>query len=85
MADYRKIVRLTGMDVYFCHPYHSWEKCLIENTNGLIHQYLPKGSCFANLTQEKLDKIVWQINNRPRKSLGFKTPQQVMRENQGFA
>lgn len=85
MVDHAKITRLTGMSVYFCYPYHSWEKGLIENTNGLIRQYLPKGSSFANLTQEKLDKIVWEINNRPRKALGFKTPQQVMRANQGFA
>lgn len=85
MVDYPKITRLLGMDVYFCYPYHSWEKGLVENTNGLIRQYLPKGSSFANLTQEELDKIVWEINNRPRKALGFKTPQQVMRANQGFA
>lgn len=85
MVDHAKIARLTGISIYFCYPYHSWEKGLIENTNGLIRQYLPKGSSFADLTQEKLDKIVWEINNRPRKALGFKTPQQVMRANQGFA
>ena len=85
MVDYAKITRLTGMDIYFCYPYHSWEKGLIENTNGLVRQYLPKGLSFTTLTQEKLDKIVWEINNRPRKALGFKTPQQVMRANQGLA
>ena len=85
MVDHYKISRLTGMKVYFCFPYHSWEKGGVENINGLIRQYLPKGSSFADLTQESLDKIVWEINNRPRKALGFKTPQQVMRLNQGFA
>lgn len=85
MVDHPKISRSTGMGVYFCYPYHSWEKGLVENTNGLIRQYLPKGMSFTNLTQEDLDKIVWEINNRPRKALGFKTPQQVIRANQGFA
>ncbi len=62
---------------YFAHPYHSWERGLNENTNGLIRQYLPKGSSFDNLTQNDLNNIREKLNNRPRKCLDFKTPNQV--------
>ena len=66
-----------GVDVYFCHPYSSWEKGTNENTNGLIRRYLPKRKKFDNLTQEELDEIVWELNNRLRKILNYKTPQEV--------
>ncbi|WP_203456893.1 IS30 family transposase [Legionella sp. MW5194] len=60
--------------IYFAHPYHSWERGLNENTNGLIRQYIPKGSSFADLTQERILEITKFLNSRPRKSLGFVTP-----------
>jgi IS30 family transposase len=63
-----------SMDLYFAHPYHSWERGFNEHTNGLIRQYLPKKVSFATLTQKQLDKIVAKINNRPRKVLGYLTP-----------
>jgi len=68
-----------GLDAqgYFAHPYHSWERGLNENTNGLIRQYLPKGTDFRTLTLEKLRSIMDRLNNRPRKCLGFKTPNQL--------
>lgn len=62
---------------YFAHPYHSWERGLNENTNGLIRQYLPKGTSFDNLTDEDTQRIMDKLNNRPRKCLGIKTPNQV--------
>ena len=62
---------------YFAHPYHSWERGLNENTNGLIRQYLPKGTDFRTLTLEKLRSIMDRLNNRPRKCLGFKTRNQL--------
>ena len=62
---------------YFAHPYHSWERGSCENTNGLIRQYFPKGMDFANLTQEDANKVVDKLNNRPRRCLGFETPNQV--------
>jgi IS30 family transposase len=61
---------------YFAHPYHSWERGLNENTNGLIRQYLPKGTDFharARRSAASMDLL----NNRPRKCLGFKTPNQL--------
>jgi IS30 family transposase len=70
--------------IYFARPYHSWERGLHEHTNGLLRQYLPKGTSFDALTQSKLDKIVQKINNRPRKSLGYRTPNEVFFE-QKFA
>jgi IS30 family transposase len=62
---------------FFAHPYHSWERGLNENTNGLIRQYLPKGTDFQSLSQLDIKKIMDKLNNRPRKCLGFKTPNQV--------
>lgn len=60
--------------IYFATPYHSWERGTNENTNGLIRQYLPKGTCFKKLTQEHCQAIEDALNNRPRKKLGFRTP-----------
>lgn len=65
---------------YFAHPYHSWERGLNENTNGLIRQYLPKGKSFDDLTDHDVQVIMDKLNNRPRKCLGFKTPNQVFLE-----
>ena len=59
---------------YFARPYHSWERGANENMNGLIRQYLPKGTSFGNLTREQVKRIEWKLNNRPRKRLGFLTP-----------
>ena len=63
---------------YFAHPYHSWERGLNENTNGLIRQYFPKGTSFDDLTPKQVKSIMDKLNNRPRKCLGFKTPNEVM-------
>lgn len=65
---------------FFAHPYHSWERGLNENTNGLIRQYLPKGKSFDDLTDEEVSQIMDKLNNRPRKCLGFRTPNQVFTE-----
>jgi len=66
-----------GMVTYFADPYSSWQRGTNEYHNGLLRRYLPKGTSFADLTQEELDDIVWEINNRPRKVLNFNTPQAV--------
>lgn len=63
---------------YFAHPYHSWERGLNENMNGLIRQYAPKGSCFDCLTEDDTKYMMNKLNNRPRKCLGFKTPNEIM-------
>ncbi|WP_020675961.1 IS30 family transposase [Geopsychrobacter electrodiphilus] len=62
---------------YFAHPYHSWERGLNENTNGLIRQFFPKGKDLAEVTDEEIQRVMNKLNNRPRKCLGFKTPNQV--------
>lgn len=78
MAGYHKIEEATGSIIYFAHPYHSWERGTNENTNGLIRQYLPKGSSFEAVDQAAIDRITNEINNRPRKRLHWKTPYEVM-------
>ena len=62
---------------FFAHPYHSWERGLNENTNGLIRQYIPKRKDIDDLSDEYVAEIVEKINNRPRKCLAFKTPNQL--------
>ena len=65
------------MPVYFAHPYHAWERGTNENTNGLLRQYLPKGTNLSQLTDEQLQSHVRQLNDRPRKCLGFQTSLEV--------
>ena len=79
MSQYERIERSTGLNIYFAHPYHSWERGTNENTNGLLRFYFPKKMSFAHLTQEQLDSAVERINTRPRKRLGYKTPEQVFK------
>jgi transposase, IS30 family len=62
---------------YFAHPYSSWERGLNENTNGLVRQYFPKKHDFSKITEKQLDRVVERLNNRPRKTLGYKTPNEV--------
>lgn len=66
-----------GTEIYFAQPYHSWERGTNENTNGLIRQYLPKRTCFSALTQEQCDAIQLELNTRPRKVLGYRTPSEA--------
>lgn len=79
MSQYERMERSTGFGIYFAHPYHSWERGTNENTNGLLRFYFPKQMSFAHLTQLQLDAAVKKINTRPRKRLGYKTPEQVFR------
>ena len=62
---------------YFAHPYHSWERGLNENTNGLIRQYFPKSTSFEIVTDQQVQKVMNRLNNRPRKTLGFATPNEI--------
>ncbi|MDD5631529.1 MAG: hypothetical protein PHI13_05795 [Methylococcales bacterium] len=64
-------------DVYFAHPYHSWERGLNDDTNGLIRQYLTKGSSFENITGDEVEAVIHKLNHCPRKTLNFKTPYAV--------
>lgn len=76
-AYHEKIANELKADFYFAHPYSSWERGLNENTNGLIRQYLKKGSDFAHVTEKELEFIIERLNNRPRKSLGYATPNEI--------
>lgn len=76
-AGHKKIARMLDTDVYFAHPYCSWEKGLIEYTNKLIRQYIPKHADFSQYTEQMVKKIQYRINARPRKKLGFRAPVQT--------
>lgn len=78
--DYARIEARTKATFYFATPYHSWERGTNENTNGLIRQYLPKGTSMAGLTQLGCNAIATDLNTRPRKRLGFKTPLECLHE-----
>ena len=60
--------------MFFAHPYHSWERGLNENTNGLIRQYIPKKQDFKELSKDHIENIQNKLNNRPRKTLNFLSP-----------
>ncbi len=64
-------------DIYFAQPYHSWERGLNENTNGLVRQYFPKKIPFDSMKGSELQRVANKLNNRPRKCLGYKTPMEV--------
>jgi IS30 family transposase len=72
--DYALLEKRFPLKVYFATPYHSWERGSNENFNGLLRQYLPKGTCMRHVTQAQCDHIADDMNNRPRKRLGFNTP-----------
>jgi len=76
-AHHQQIAQSLKTDFYFAHPYHSWERGLNENTNGLVRQYFPKKSEFSKITERQLKKVEDRLNNRPRKTLGYKTPNEV--------
>lgn len=76
-SDWERLERYTGMTVYFAYPYHAWERGTNENTNGLLRQYFPKSYDFNLITAGELAQVVRQLNNRPRKRLGFRSPHQV--------
>ncbi len=78
--DYKTLEQHFPLKCYFATPYHSWERGICENLNGLIRQYLPKGTSLRNITQAYCDYIAWKLNIRPRKRHGYRTPLEVFRE-----
>jgi transposase, IS30 family len=78
--SYGQIEAATGVVFYFATPHHSWERGTNENTNGLLRQYLPKGVSMAHITQADCDEIAAKLNTRPRKRLGYKTPEECYAE-----
>jgi IS30 family transposase len=80
MAQHARFTEATGIEVYFCDPKSPWQRGSNENTNGLLRQYLPRRLDFKTLTQDDFDAIALELNERPRQTLGFKTPSQVLAE-----
>lgn len=80
MALHKQLTINTSMAVYFCDPHSPWQSGSNENTNGLVRQYLPKGTDLSGYSQEQPDAIADEINNRPHKGLGVRSPLAVYRE-----
>ncbi len=78
MAEHAKFTVATEVKVYFCDPRSPWQRGSNENTNGLLRQYLPKGANLNFVTQARLDEIATKLNTRPRKTLGFRTPADIL-------
>ncbi len=76
-ADHQRLAKLLNTKIYFTHPYASWEKGLIENTNKLVRQYIPKKSNFEKFNQKTIKQIQYTINDRPRKNLNYYSPKEV--------
>jgi IS30 family transposase len=76
-CDHKHIAARLQARIYFAHPYASWERGLNENTNGLVRQYFPKKYEFARISDKDLQQVEDLLNNRPRKTLGYRTPNEV--------
>ena len=79
-AKHEEIAQKLEIKFYFCKPYHSWERGANENTNGLIRQYIPKGKDFSEVTNKQIKWIENKLNNRPRKRLGYLTPNEKFKQ-----
>ena len=79
-TNHKEIANKLGLSVFFCHAYHSWEKGTVENTNGRIRRYIPKGISLDNLKEGQIKELEYRLNSTPRKSLGFLTPYEKMME-----
>jgi IS30 family transposase len=79
MAKHKSFTVATNVKVYFCDPQSPWQRGSNENTNGLLRQYFPKRTDLSVHTQAELDKVALRLNQRPRKTLGFETPEDRLR------
>lgn len=75
---HEEVAKNCDIQCYFATPYHSWERGLNEHTNGLVRQYIPKKTAFCHLTQQDIERIEKKLNSRPRKVLGWRTPEEVL-------
>lgn len=79
-TNHQNIAQNLGCQTYFAFPYHSWERGLNENTNGLIRQYIPKKQCFKEIDPYFIKNVQNKLNNRPRKSLNYLTPIEYLKK-----
>ncbi len=77
MAGHKRFTLATDIKVFFCDPQNPWQRGTNENTNGLLRQYLPKGIDISGYSQAKLNAMARQLNERPRKTLGYRTPAEM--------
>ena len=77
-VEHRSVNKTLGTRSFFCEPYHSWEKPLVENTNGLIRRVLPKKTKFDRVSPRDIKRLERRLNNRPRKTLNYRTPREVL-------
>ena len=82
-AQHQEVAKALGCLTFFAQPYHSWERGLNENHNGLLRQYFPKGSPLDKVGKKEVDKAIDEMNHRPRKGLGYRTPWEVFKEMTG--
>jgi len=78
MAEHARFSVATGVPIYFCDPHSPWQRGSNENTNGLLRQYFPRSTDFRALTQSDLDTVAAELNDRPRQTLGWKSPCQAL-------
>ncbi|MCU7879301.1 MAG: IS30 family transposase [Candidatus Thiodiazotropha sp. (ex Lucinoma aequizonata)] len=76
-SDHDIIAQGLDADIYFAHPYCSWERGINENTNGLIQQYFPKGNDFNKVSDEQIEQVMDRLNNRPRRTRGGRSPNEL--------
>jgi IS30 family transposase len=77
MAEHKLFTKNTKMKVFFCHPASPWERGTNENTNMLIRDYFPKGTDFSKISKKELKRVQYELNERPRKTLNWKSPLDV--------
>jgi IS30 family transposase len=80
MAQHARLRIDTGLQIYFCDPQCPWQRATNENTNGLLRQYFPKGTDLARHSADDLAAVAAALNTRPRKTLGWRTPAEVLSE-----
>ena len=80
MACHPELARRLKIDIWFCDPHAPWQRGSNENTNGLLRQFFPKGTDLSTISQTELNDVARLMNQRPRKTLGWKTPEEAMAE-----